>query len=63
MILKVQRNYEIKTSSGNVTIFILKKVKESGVRIFIIEQEQYLQIIEIYRDTMLEMKELKQIRL
>ena len=60
MILKVRRNYEIKTSSRIVTIFILKKVKESGVRIFIIEQEQYLQI---RRDTWLNAKELKQIKI
>ena len=60
MILKVRRNYEIKTSNGIVTIFILKKVKESGVRIFIIEQEQYSQI---RRDTWLNAKELKQIKL
>ncbi len=60
MILKVRRNYEIKNSNGIVTIFILKKVKESGVRIFIIEQEQYLQI---RRDTWLNAKELKQIKI
>ena len=60
MILKVRRNYEIKTSNGIVTIFILKKVKESGVRIFIIEQEQYNQI---RRDTWLNAKELKQIKI
>ena len=60
MILKVRRNYEIKTSNGILTIFILKKVKESGVRIFIIEQEQYNQI---RRDTWLNAKELKQIKI
>ncbi len=60
MILKVRRNYEIKTSNGIVTIFILKKVKEFGVRIFIIEQEQYSQI---RRDTWLKAKELKQIKI
>ena len=60
MILKVRRNYEIKTSNGIVTIFILKKVKESGVRIFIIEQERYSLN---RRDTWLKAKELKQIRL